>query len=35
LYGAIHYRSDCEVGLKMGKMIGDKAIIRAQTDGAE
>lgn len=35
LYGAIHYRSDCEVGLKMGNMIGDKAIARAQTDGAE
>jgi hypothetical protein len=35
LYGAIHYRSDCEVGLKMGKMIGDKAINRAKNDGAE
>jgi hypothetical protein len=35
LYGAIHYRSDCVTGLKMGNMIGDKAIIRAQNDGAE
>lgn len=35
LYGCIHYRSDCEQGLKMGKAIGDKAIARAVTDGAE
>ncbi|MBL7810703.1 MAG: phosphatase PAP2 family protein [Bacteroidetes bacterium] len=35
LYGAIHYRSDIEVGMSMGKMIGQKAIARAQTDGAE
>jgi hypothetical protein len=35
LYGAIHYRSDIKVGMDMGKMIGAKAIIRAQSDGAE
>jgi membrane-associated phospholipid phosphatase len=35
LYGAIHYRSDIETGMNMGKMIGAKAIQRAQTDGAE
>jgi hypothetical protein len=35
LYGAIHYRSDCEKGLETGKKVGDYAIARAQTDGAE
>ena len=35
LYGAIHYRRDCEVGLVMGKAIGEKAISRALSDGAE
>lgn len=35
LYGCIHYRSDCEAGLKLGKGVGNKAILRAQTDGAE
>jgi hypothetical protein len=35
LYGAIHYRSDIEVGMQMGKAIGQKAITRAKTDGAE
>ncbi len=35
LYGAIHYRSDIEVGMTMGKVIGQKAISRAKTDGAE
>lgn len=34
LYGAIHYRSDCEVGLEMGKKVGSYAILRAQNDGA-
>jgi membrane-associated phospholipid phosphatase len=34
LYGAIHYRSDCEVGLEVGKKVGDFAIQRAQNDGA-
>lgn len=35
LYGAIHYRSDCEAGLASGKKIGERAVLRAQTDGAE
>ncbi|TWR26038.1 phosphatase PAP2 family protein [Mucilaginibacter achroorhodeus] len=34
LYGAIHYRSDCEVGLKTGIKVGEYAIARAKTDGA-
>lgn len=35
MYGAIHYRSDCEVGLQMGKAIGNNTIARAQIDGAD
>lgn len=35
MYGGIHYRSDCEVGLTVGKNIGTYAIQRARTDGAE
>lgn len=35
LYGGIHYRSDCEVGLEMGNTIGKIAISRARTDGAD
>jgi membrane-associated phospholipid phosphatase len=35
LYGAIHYRSDIEVGMQMGKNIGKRAVDRAKTDGAE
>lgn len=35
MYGAIHYRSDCEKGLETGKKVGDFAIARARTDGAE
>ncbi len=35
IYGAIHYRSDCEKGLETGNKVGAYAIIRAQTDGAE
>lgn len=34
LYGAIHYRSDCELGLAQGIKVGNFAIARAQTDGA-
>lgn len=34
LYGAIHYRSDCETGLAMGEKVGGYAIKRAQSDGA-
>lgn len=35
LYGGIHYRSDCQAGLESGKKIGEKAVERAMTDGAE
>ena len=35
LYGAIHYRSDIEVGFDCGKKVGNFAIQRATTDGAE
>jgi len=35
MYGAIHYRSDCEEGLICGNKIGGYAIARAITDGAE
>ncbi len=35
LYGAIHYRSDCEKGLETGNKVGAYAITRAQTDGAD
>lgn len=35
MYGAIHYRSDCEQGLKCGQRVGDFAITRARTDGAD
>jgi membrane-associated phospholipid phosphatase len=34
LYGAIHYRSDCTVGLASGKKVGEYAVKRAMTDGA-
>lgn len=34
LYGAIHYRSDCEIGLEQGIKVGNFAIARARTDGA-
>lgn len=35
LYGGIHYRSDCEKGLELGKKVGTYAVNRAKTDGAE
>ncbi|MEO6722854.1 MAG: phosphatase PAP2 family protein [Ferruginibacter sp.] len=35
LYGGIHYRADCEVGLTVGKNVGNFAVQRARTDGAE
>jgi PAP2 superfamily len=35
LYGAIHYRSDCEKGIETGNKVGAYAIARALTDGAE
>ncbi|KYP15673.1 vanadium-dependent haloperoxidase [Flavihumibacter sp. CACIAM 22H1] len=35
VYGGIHYRSDCAVGLTTGNKVGEYAIQRARTDGAE
>lgn len=35
LYGAIHYRSDCEQGLACGNRVGSFAVTRARGDGAE
>ncbi|MFM2360947.1 MAG: hypothetical protein RLY16_2940, partial [Bacteroidota bacterium] len=35
LYGGIHYRSDCEVGLQVGINVGNYAVQRARTDGAD
>lgn len=35
MYGAIHYRSDCEIGLITGNKVGNLAIARGQSDGAE
>jgi hypothetical protein len=35
LYGAIHYRSDCEKGLETGNKVGAYAIARGHIDGAE
>ncbi len=34
LYGAIHYRSDVEVGLQTGAAVGHYAVVRGQSDGA-
>ncbi len=35
MYGAIHFRSDCEVGITTGNKVGSYAIGRGHTDGAE
>ncbi len=35
LYGAIHYRSDCEKGLETGTKVGNYAVGRGHLDGAE
>ncbi len=35
IFGAIHYRSDCEKGLQLGEKVGGVAVARASTDGAE
>jgi hypothetical protein len=35
LYGGIHFRSDCEVGVTVGKKVGQYAVDRAKTDGAD
>ncbi len=35
MYGGIHYRSDCDSGLVTGKRVGNFAVQRGHTDGAE
>lgn len=35
MYGGIHYRADCERGIVTGKKVGEYAVNRAKTDGAE
>lgn len=35
MYGAIHYRSDCEVGITTGNKVGAFAVNRGHIDGAE
>jgi PAP2 superfamily len=35
MYGAIHYRSDCETGIITGKKVGAYAVARGHIDGAE
>ena len=34
LYGGIHYRSDCETGLVVGKNVGAISVDRGMQDGA-
>lgn len=34
IYGLIHYRIDCDLGLKHGKVIGEYAIARGKADGS-
>lgn len=34
IYGLIHFRIDCEIGLEHGKKIGDFAIARGKADGS-
>ncbi|MBE7178666.1 MAG: phosphatase PAP2 family protein, partial [Mucilaginibacter polytrichastri] len=35
MVSGIHFRSDCEVGIKVGNNVGTNAINRARTDGAQ
>lgn len=35
LYGGIHYRSDCEVGLQTGIKVGEFAVARGKADGSK
>jgi hypothetical protein len=35
MYGGIHFRSDCEIGLVVGNNVAAFAVQRARTDGAE
>lgn len=34
IYGAIHFRVDCEVGLRCGKQIAEYAVTRGKADGS-
>jgi membrane-associated phospholipid phosphatase len=34
LVGGLHYRADCEIGIKVGNSVGQYAIDRAKLDGA-
>jgi len=34
IYGCIHYRFDCDAGLKCGKNIGQFSVLRGQNDGS-
>ncbi len=34
IYAGIHYRSDCSIGMQVGKNIGNYAVQRGNTDGA-
>ena len=35
MYGGIHFRSDCEVGITTGNKVGSYAVARGHIDGAE
>jgi hypothetical protein len=35
MYGGIHYRSDCEIGITTGNKVGEYAVKRGWQDGAE
>ncbi len=35
MYGGIHFKTDCQTGLVVGSNIGNYAVARAKTDGAE
>lgn len=35
IYGCIHYRFDCEVGLEVGKKVGAYAVTRGKNDGSQ
>jgi hypothetical protein len=35
MYGGIHFRSDCEVGIITGNKVGNHAVNRGHIDGAE
>ena len=34
IVGGLHYRADCEVGLDVGNKVGQFAINKAKSDGA-